>query len=85
MNRIEARPLDLLDPRLARICDAHLGALRVPGASVAVVVDDRCYHLAWGRKSVAGNDPVTLNTGFDIGSGSKSFVSAAVALAAVFS
>ena len=79
MNRTEARPLDSLDPRLARICDAHLGALRVPGASVALVVNDRCYHLAWGHKSVGVNDPVTLNTGFDIGSGSKSFVSATVA------
>ena len=69
MNRIEARPLDLLDPRLTQICDTHLGALRVPGASVALVVNDRCYHLAWGCKSVAGNDPITLNTGFDIGSG----------------
>jgi CubicO group peptidase (beta-lactamase class C family) len=79
MSRPEPLSLDVLDPRLAPLCEAHLTALRVPGASVAVVAGDRSYHLAWGRKSVAGAEPITLNTGFDIGSGSKSFVSATVA------
>jgi CubicO group peptidase (beta-lactamase class C family) len=73
------RSLDLLDPRLRPLCEAHLAASRVPGASVAVVAGDRAYHLAWGRKAITGDEPVTAATGFDIGSGSKAFVSATVA------
>jgi CubicO group peptidase (beta-lactamase class C family) len=79
MHRAAPRTLDLLDPRLAPLCQAHLQAMRVPGASVAVVVADQSYHLAWGRKSITSDASVGLNTGFDIGSCSKAFVSATVA------
>jgi CubicO group peptidase (beta-lactamase class C family) len=72
-------PLDLLEPRLRALCDAYLGAGKVPGASVAIVAADQRYHHAHGVK-VAGQDaPVTAATGFNIGSCSKAFASATVA------
>jgi CubicO group peptidase (beta-lactamase class C family) len=73
------RPLNQLDPRLQPLAEAILAAGKVPGASVAVVADDRTYHLAHGVKSVSGSEPVTLDTAFNIGSCSKAFVSATVA------
>jgi CubicO group peptidase (beta-lactamase class C family) len=71
--------LDLLDPRLKPQCEAILGALQVPGASVAVVVGDKPYHLAWGVKSSVSGEPVTADTSFNIGSCSKAFASALMA------
>ena len=71
--------LDLLDPRLRPLCAAILGATQVPGASVAVVMADKGYHFAYGKRFVDTPDPVTLDTGFNIGSCSKAFVSATLA------
>jgi len=71
--------LDLLDPRLAPQCTAILRATQVPGASVAVVAGDKGYHFAHGVRSITSNEPVTLDTGFNIGSCSKAFASAALA------
>ena len=73
------RSLDLLDPRLRPQCDAILGATHVPGASIAIVVGDKGYHLAHGVKSVADDAPVTLDTAFNIGSCSKAFASVTMA------
>lgn len=72
-------PLDLLDPRLRALCDAYLGAGKVPGASVAIVAADQRYHHAHGVKHAGGTEPVTAATGFDIASCSKAFVSATIA------
>jgi CubicO group peptidase (beta-lactamase class C family) len=71
--------LDQLDPRLQPLCAAIFGATRIPGASIALVVGDKTYHAAHGLRSVEGPDPVTLDTGFNIGSCSKAFVSATIA------
>jgi CubicO group peptidase (beta-lactamase class C family) len=71
--------LDLLDPRLKPLCRAVFDDARVPGASVAVVVADKGYHFAHGLRSIASADPVTLDTGFNIGSCSKAFASATLA------
>ena len=72
-------PLEFLDPCLRAICDAYLGATKTPGASIAVVVGDRGYHYAYGVKSIETREPVTAQTGFNIGSCSKAFTSATVA------
>ncbi|MFO1393367.1 MAG: serine hydrolase domain-containing protein [Steroidobacteraceae bacterium] len=71
--------LDLLDARLRPLCDAYLGAMQVPGASIAVVSGDRAYHYAYGVKSLATAEPVTATTAFNIGSCSKAFTSTTVA------
>ena len=73
------RSIDLLDLRLHAQCDAILSAAKVPGASVAIVVGDKGYHHARGIKSIITGAPVTADTGFNIGSCSKAFASAAVA------
>jgi len=72
-------PLDQLDPRLQPLCASIFGATQIPGASVAVVVDDKAYHAAYGVRSVDRPEPVTPDTGFNIGSCSKAFVSATLA------
>jgi CubicO group peptidase (beta-lactamase class C family) len=80
--RRDLHSLDLLDPRLKPLCEAILGATQVPGASIAVVMGDKSYHHAHGLRSVASGAPreaVTADTGFNIGSCSKAFVSATVA------
>ena len=71
--------LDLLDVRLRLVCDAHLRAAKVPGASIAVVAQDKAYHYAYGVISHAQPHPVTAHTSFNIGSCSKAFVSATLA------
>jgi CubicO group peptidase (beta-lactamase class C family) len=78
-HRPPPRPLDLLDVRLRPICDAYLGTRQVPGASIAIVLGDVSYHYAYGVKSTGSAEPVTAQTGFNIASCSKAFVSAAVA------
>jgi CubicO group peptidase (beta-lactamase class C family) len=72
-------PLELLEPRLRALCDTYFQAGKVPGASVAVVMGDSRYHHAHGVKSVRSDERVTIETGFNIGSCSKAFVSTAVA------
>jgi CubicO group peptidase (beta-lactamase class C family) len=76
---VSALTLDLLDPRLKPTCEAILHATQVPGASIAVVAGDKGYHHAHGQRSVSAHEPVTADTGFNIGSCSKAFVSATLA------
>ena len=71
--------LDLLEPRLRALCDAYLSAGHVPGASVAVVVADKAYHYAYGVSSIEHGGAISADTGFNIGSCSKAFVSATLA------
>ena len=53
---------------------------RVPGMAIAVVQGDNViYEKAFGVKELGKNDPVTVNTIFQIGSTSKAFTSALVA------
>ncbi len=75
----ELRPIDLLDVRLRPLCEAILRDAQIPGASVAIVVGGRHYHLAWGVKSMLSAEPVTARTGFGVGSCSKAFVSTLLA------
>src|ERR1051325_6978286 len=54
---------------------------RIPGAAVAIVKDDKVvYAKGFGVRSVGGNEKVTENTLFGIGSTSKAFTSAAMAI-----
>lgn len=71
--------LDRLEPRLRLLCDAYLAAGSVPGASVAIVAEDQRYHHAHGVRHAGGTQAVTADTGFNIGSCSKAFVSATLA------
>ncbi len=73
------RPLDFLDPRLKDICTAYLQAAGTPGASIAIVANDRGYHHAHGVKSLRTGEPMTAATAVNIGSCSKAFVSTALA------
>jgi CubicO group peptidase (beta-lactamase class C family) len=52
-----------------------------PGMAIAVVKDDKIvYAKGFGVKSVGGHDPVDANTVFQIGSTSKAFTSALMAM-----
>lgn len=54
---------------------------KVPGMAIAIVVDDRMvYAKGFGVKQVGGTDPVDPQTIFQIGSTSKAFTSALVAM-----
>ncbi len=54
---------------------------QVPGLAVALVKDDRVVHLrGYGVRELGKPEPVDENTIFPIGSASKAFTSAAVAL-----
>jgi len=53
----------------------------VPGMSIAVVKDGRIVFLkAYGVKTTGGSDPVTTDTVFEIGSTTKAFMAALVAM-----
>ncbi len=71
--------LDLLDTRLKPLCDAYLGSTQTPGASIALVVGDNGYHYGYGVKSILTREPVSVHTGFNIGSCTKALVSATLA------
>jgi CubicO group peptidase (beta-lactamase class C family) len=60
-----------------------LQAWQVPGAALAIVQDDAIIYLkGFGLANVDGKEPVTADTVFAIGSCTKSFTSAALALLA---
>src|ERR1700693_271078 len=54
---------------------------KVPGASVAIVRDGAVVYMkGFGVRDIRTNQPVTTDTLFDIGSCTKAFTSAAVAM-----
>jgi CubicO group peptidase (beta-lactamase class C family) len=67
--------------RLSEDVRALLDGARVPGAAVSILKDgEPVYRECFGRLSVAGPRPVTDRASFDVGSISKTFNAAAVAL-----
>jgi len=73
-----------LNETLARF-DAYAEKARqrwdVPGMAVAIVKDGRIIFVkAYGVKTAGGSDPVTTDTVFEIGSTTKAFMSALVAM-----
>jgi CubicO group peptidase (beta-lactamase class C family) len=64
-----------------KIVEDALKAWQVPGASLAIVQGDKVVHLkGYGVKEQGKNDPVTPDTLFAIGSTSKAFTTAAMAM-----
>jgi CubicO group peptidase (beta-lactamase class C family) len=69
--------------RLDAIAETALREWRFPGIAIAVVQDDRVSYLAaHGVKRVGGDDPVSPDTLFEIGSTTKAFTTTALALLA---
>jgi CubicO group peptidase (beta-lactamase class C family) len=61
--------------------NASMKEWKVPGASVAVVKDGSVVYMkGFGVRDVGTNQPVTADTLFDIGSCTKAFTSAAIAM-----
>ena len=73
------RPLNELDTALVPLCEEALRARQSPGASITVVVADQSHHFSYGLKSLRDGGAITPQTGFDIASCSKAFVSATMA------
>jgi CubicO group peptidase (beta-lactamase class C family) len=66
-----------------RLMTETLRAWQIPGASIAVVKDDRVVFLkGYGTKELGGTEAVTPDTLFQIASTSKAFTSTALAMAA---
>jgi CubicO group peptidase (beta-lactamase class C family) len=64
-----------------RIVNEALRAWRVPGASVAIVQNDRVvFAKGYGVKELGSNAPVTADTLFHIGSTTKAFTTTAMAM-----
>ncbi len=64
-----------------RIVEEALKTWQVPGASLAIVQNDKVVHLkGYGVKEKGGNAPVTPDTLFAIGSTSKAFTTTAMAM-----
>ena len=63
--------------------DKGMADWKVPGLAIAIVRgDDIIYERAFGVKTLGSNDPVTVDTIFQIGSTSKAFTTALVAMMA---
>jgi CubicO group peptidase (beta-lactamase class C family) len=66
---------------LDQYINASMQDWKVPGASIAIVRDGAVVHMkGFGVRDVRTNQPVTADTLFDIGSCTKAFTSAAVAM-----
>lgn len=64
-----------------RIMTMSMARWHIPGAAVAIVVDDRVvYAKGYGVKNATGKEPVDADTLFFIGSTTKAFTSAAMAM-----
>lgn len=73
-------PVSAFDGALdARIRDI-LAAYDAPGAAVAVVSKGKAFASGFGRRHLAGPDPVGPNTAFNVGSTSKAFSATAAAI-----
>src|SRR5258707_8218757 len=74
-----AQPVD--GTAVDRVMTNAMKAWHVPGASVAIVQNDRVVYLkAYGVKEVGGPTPVTPDTLFGIGSTTKAFPTTAMAM-----
>lgn len=72
-----AEPLQGFDEIVLRGMKAH----KVPGLAIAIVKDDQVIHAkGYGVRNVETNEPVTAQSVFAIGSVSKSFTAAALAM-----
>lgn len=71
-----------LDPdAVDKIVATTMAKWQIPGAAVAIVKDDKIvYAKGFGVRSVGGSEKVTENTAFGIGSNSKAFTSATMAV-----
>jgi CubicO group peptidase (beta-lactamase class C family) len=66
---------------LDRYINSSMQDWKVPGASVAIVRDGAVVYMkGFGVRDIRTNEPVTADTLFDIGSCTKAFTSAAVAM-----
>ncbi len=75
-----AQPVDKIDRAMADI----VRAWNIPGASVAVVQNDRViFAKGYGTKAIGSAEPVTPDTLFQIASTSKAFTSTALAILAM--
>lgn len=72
------------DPKAVdKVMVATMKAWQIPGAAVAVVINDRVtYVQGYGTKELGGTAPVTPDTLFQIASTSKAFTSTALAMLA---
>lgn len=74
-------PLSSLLPKLEQYAEKTRQDWKVPGMAVAIVEQDKLvYAKGFGVKQVGGTDPVDPHTIFQIGSTSKAFTAALVAL-----
>ena len=74
-----AQPIDT--KAVDRMVTTTMARWRVPGAAVAIVVDDRVvYAKGFGVKNASGKDAVDADTLFFIGSTTKAFTTAAMAM-----
>jgi len=66
-----------------RVMTATMKAWQIPGAAVAIVKNDRVVYVAsYGVKDLATNEPVTVDTLFQLASTSKAFTTTALAMLA---
>jgi CubicO group peptidase (beta-lactamase class C family) len=79
LSSLFAQPVDRID----QVMRETVRAWGIPGAAIAVVVDDRVVLLkGYGTKELGGSSPVTPDTLFQIASTSKAFTSTALAMLA---
>jgi CubicO group peptidase (beta-lactamase class C family) len=74
-------PVTVLPAEVDRIMNQTTERWHVPGAAIAIVQNDKIVYLkAYGVKEVGKSDPVTPETLFHIGSTTKAFTAAAMAM-----
>lgn len=84
---IPASPVVAKDPlqgkleRFEAYAKKGMADWKIPGMAIAIVEDDKViYEKAFGVKAVLSDDPVTVDTVFQVGSTSKAFTAALVAM-----
>ncbi len=79
----DAERLEAIFAELGKYAEAGMGDWQVPGLALSVVWGDKLiYSRGFGVKTAGGTDPVTTSTVFQIGSTSKAFTAALVAMMA---